>query len=171
MAKRLSAKARNALHAAMFEYDCAASVNASPITDSQYLDFADTLSDRQLLIIPGCGKKTAQEIRAARPRRKFRPASDDELRAAGWDPQWIVRNQECDGPYAVAAEKDAVCPCCSGTITGWTVVNLATATGIGISWTHKEAQVDAAECASQLNAVWLEGYAAAIDLNDLPPAF
>ena len=92
---------------------------------------------------------------------KFKPASDDELRENGWDPKWIVPDPDREGPYAVTREKDAVCGQCGNTTLGWSVINLATATGCGVTWTHDDGEVDAQEHASMLNYAWLEGHAAA----------
>lgn len=41
----------------------------------------------------------------------YRRASDDELRAAGWDPRWIMLRDPTEGPYHVA-RADGPCAYC-----------------------------------------------------------
>lgn len=78
----------------------------------------------------------------------FERASDEELRENGWDPTRIEHDSEGGvGPYAVTRS-----------VFGWAVVNLETATGAGVEWTHEDGEVDATEHANALNAAWVAGY-------------
>jgi len=93
---------------------------------------------------------------------KFQRASDDELRECGWDPAQIDAHDDGEeGPFVVARISNAVCGQCGHATVAWTVVNLATATGISEEWTHGDAECDADEKASELNAAWLAGYESA----------
>lgn len=89
----------------------------------------------------------------------YQRASNEELRENGFDPEWIAENPDREGPYAAIGIK-TTCPCCYGDARGWTVVNLATATGISQDWTHDEAQIEALEKENELNGTWTEGYQA-----------
>jgi hypothetical protein len=91
---------------------------------------------------------------------KFTRATDKRFLEAGWDQAWIVDDPDQQGPYAVAREPGAHCAHCGGAVLGWTVIDLSTATGMGVSWTHDAGEVDATEHACLLNAAWSEGYAA-----------
>jgi hypothetical protein len=84
------------------------------------------------------------------------------LRENGWDPQWIVRDPDEQGPYAVVRLNNARCGCCGGAVAGWTVLNLATATGTSVEWTHDEGEIDAQDHAGLLNAAWIEGHSYAL---------
>ena len=87
----------------------------------------------------------------------FLRATDDELREAGFDPQWIAPHEGEEGPFAPVRIFGLTCGCCGGSTSGWTVVNLETATGISTDWTHDEAETEADEHASMLNGAWLQG--------------
>lgn len=90
----------------------------------------------------------------------FEPASDEVLMEAGWDPSQILErtNPEEDGPYVVVRVRDIICNHCGNFNSGWTILNIATATGGSETWSHDEAQTEAEEEANKLNHVWLEGY-------------
>lgn len=88
----------------------------------------------------------------------FSPKTDDELREAGYDPARIDPMEDKRGPFRVYRLDDAPCGQCGSTVTGATVLNLATATGISTSWSHAEAFTEAEETAEHLNAVWIEGF-------------
>lgn len=91
----------------------------------------------------------------------YRRASDDELREAGFDPTWIAEGSPEDGPYYAVRTFGNVCPCCSGETSAWTVLNVATAMGIGQDWFGDNAECDAEEHASALNHAWREGFGSA----------
>ncbi len=91
---------------------------------------------------------------------KFTRVSDDQLRAAGWLSSDIVSDYDSEGPYVVMRETDAICRGCRGITTGYTVFNLATASGVSTPRTHADAEAEATEEANKLNHVWLEGFAA-----------
>lgn len=93
----------------------------------------------------------------------FKRASDEVLRAAGFDPRWILADDiDTDasrGPYRVYRENHAVCPCCgSSDTTAFTVINLATAMGGSQDWYGDNGEVEADETANALNVAWIEGY-------------
>ena len=91
---------------------------------------------------------------------KFRAASDEELRESGWDPASILEDPDREGPYA-AARIATTCGHCGAATVGYTVVNLATATGIGREWADPEAETEAWDEAAARNGAWLEGFTAA----------
>jgi hypothetical protein len=86
----------------------------------------------------------------------FSRASDEELRAAGFDPTWIAEH-DGEGPYA-PIRIETTCGCCGSAAFGWTVVNLEDAIGHSQEWTHDEGETDAHETASLLNGAWRRGH-------------
>jgi hypothetical protein len=91
---------------------------------------------------------------------KFHKVSDEELREAGFDPEWISPDPDQEGPYAVFRDPHATCGQCGSLTSGWSVVDLQTATACSTTWSHDNGEVDAAEHAGMLNAAWLKGYTA-----------
>ena len=87
----------------------------------------------------------------------FKRVTDDELREAGFDPTWLASYEGEDGPYTPIRVFGLSCGCCGGETGGWTVVDLETAVGISTDWTHAEAEAEAHEHASMLNAAWAQG--------------
>jgi len=88
----------------------------------------------------------------------YEPASDGELLLAGYDPACIEADADADGPYRVCRLRAEPCAHCGAATEGATVVNVQTATGISVSWTHADAFHEAEENARSLNGVWLAGY-------------
>jgi hypothetical protein len=86
-------------------------------------------------------------------------ASDDLFREHGYDPQWIQEDDEREGPYAAIRVFNEACPCCGGTASGWTVINLITAVGAGSARFGDDAECDAQEQAFALNTAWIQGRA------------
>ena len=87
----------------------------------------------------------------------YERVSDEELRENGWDPAWIQTEEDDVGPYAVTRE-NTNCGHCGNNVFGWTVIDLETATGVSVSWTHEDGEIDAREHAAALNAAWVAGY-------------
>lgn len=88
---------------------------------------------------------------------QYQRASDEELREAGYDPQWIAERDPEEGPYHAYHVFDLTCGCCGGSTAGWTVLNVSTATGIGRDWLGDEGECEAEDHASDLNAAWRAG--------------
>lgn len=88
---------------------------------------------------------------------KFKRVSDDILRDAGWEPEWIVQDEDEEGPFAVCRIK-TLCRCCGHETSGWTVLDLASATGSGPEWSDDNGEVNATEHAAMLNNVWVQGH-------------
>lgn len=89
--------------------------------------------------------------------------TDEELRQAGWDPEWIDGEYEAEGaPYVPCRDPDAGEKClhCTVRAGGWTVLDLSDAASIGTTWTHADALVEACEMTAMLNRAWLRGRAA-----------
>ena len=91
----------------------------------------------------------------------YRRASDEELKEEGYDPSWIMERDPEEGPYHVVRVFDETCPCCGWATSAHTVLNVATATGIGQNWFGDNGECDAEEHASALNAAWRAGRASA----------
>jgi hypothetical protein len=89
---------------------------------------------------------------------KYQRVSDADFRENGWDPAQFVEDEDQEGPFAVARLNNAICGCCGGGTTGYTVVNLSTAVGFSQDWTGGNGEVAAQEHAQFLNAAWLQGY-------------
>lgn len=87
--------------------------------------------------------------------------SDEELLKNGWMPS-NIQYDPSQGPFAVYRIEKPPCAQCGGATTGFTVVNLLTATGISTEWTHADALVEAEEHAAMLNDVWSDGYQAGV---------
>jgi hypothetical protein len=89
---------------------------------------------------------------------KYQRVSDADFRENGWDPAQFVEDEDQEGPFAVARLNNAICMCCGGGTTGYTVVNLSTAVGFSQDWTGDNGEVATQEHAQFLNAAWLQGY-------------
>lgn len=86
--------------------------------------------------------------------------TDEELREAGWDPDWIDAEFEAEGcPYVPCRDPDAGEECfrCSARAGGWTVLDLSDAASIGTTWNGENGQEEAADTAKMLNLAWLHG--------------
>lgn len=90
----------------------------------------------------------------------YQRASDEDLRKAGYDPEWIIAHAQGDpdGPYFAVCISKPICPACGQGGAEWTVLNVQTAIGGSHSWYGANAQYDAEEHAADLNAAWYEGF-------------
>lgn len=84
-------------------------------------------------------------------------ASDEIFRENGYDPQWIQEDDEREGPYAPIHVFNEICPCCSGGVDGWMIINILTATGSSKTWFGDNAECKAQERAFCLNTAWIAG--------------
>lgn len=98
----------------------------------------------------------------ARREAKFAPASDEELREAGYDPDWIFSpGDDEEGPFRVYRDNGGVCGHCGGTTPSFMVLNLETAMGGSTEWHGENGEIEAQETAGILNQAWLSGYQSA----------
>ncbi len=90
---------------------------------------------------------------------KYQRASDEELREAGFDPQWIAEDDpEQEGPYSVYHSFEEACPCCGSRADGWLILDRSRALAIGTTHYGDNGQCDAEEEARTLNQTWLLGH-------------